>query len=66
MIVDGLCRKCNATFDAHWHKMPINDRKCPWCGAKGKDLYITTDEEFDYESEKISCDDVGNEDNDNG
>lgn len=51
MIVEGLCFICKASFDSHWHLMPIGQEKCPRCGAGHEDLAITTDEENDDQTE---------------
>jgi Zn finger protein HypA/HybF involved in hydrogenase expression len=52
MIVDGFCRKCQRTFDAHWSNYPdLSEQEailrpyCPYC--KCDDVYITTDDNFD-------------------
>jgi len=49
MLVDGLCKKCNKWFDAHWHTFPDHTYKCPHCKNKNQStITIHTDEDGDY------------------
>lgn len=56
MEVDGYCRKCSHSFDAHWHHFP-KGVICPRCGASRADIKITTDESNDLPEEAYEDED---------
>jgi len=49
MEVNGYCRKCQRSFDAHWHNYPKGYDMRPYClTCKGYDVTWSTDESNDY------------------
>lgn len=51
MTVDFYCANCKEMFDAHWHVMPIDKRKCPGCGNIDPAKYFISTDEDKYDLE---------------
>jgi hypothetical protein len=63
MIIEGYCRDCGQSFDAHWHQYPelpiLEAVMHPYCKRCGSDDVSThTDEDYDYYSDSGTDDPV--------